>query len=103
MKFLVRAIYICIFAFCTTQNSTAAPAGKCLESPRLKDLLKIYDLNKDGCIDPSEQALIKQDAGILPAEPPPPKVAKREPYRPAPVLLIRDAYPANAFLDGGSK
>ena len=106
MNRFIRMICIsCISAltFGAAGKSFAASDKKCLESPRLKDLLKIYDLNEDGCIDQGEQDLIKRDAGILPAEPPPPKVAKREPYRPAPVLLVRDAHPANAFLDGGSK
>lgn len=102
MSYLIRATCIGLVALCTIGNS-AAVSAKCLESPRLKDLLKIYDLNKDGCIDDGEQELIKRDAGILPPAPPPPKVAKREPYRPAPVLLVRDTYPAGAFLDGGSK
>lgn len=103
MNRFVRIICISALTFGVTGNSIAASDKRCLESPRLKDLLKIYDLNKDGCIDQGEQDLIRRDAGILPPEPPPQRTAKREPYRPAPVFLVRDAYPANAFLDGGSK
>jgi hypothetical protein len=84
-------------------GAASAVPNDCLQGEAVEALKAKYDFNKDGCIDKAEQQVMLRDLKINPPPPKPPKKEPPDPYAAQPVFIVRDAYPAKAFLSEGRK
>jgi hypothetical protein len=84
-------------------RALAVSSEYCLQADGLEALLKKYDFDRDGCIDADEVKVFQRDVAVMPRPKPKPQEPKKVPFRPAPVLLVRDAYPTTAALTNDNK
>ncbi|WP_315834447.1 hypothetical protein [Bradyrhizobium prioriisuperbiae] len=83
--------------------ANAATSEYCLKADGLEELLKKYDFDRDGCIDSEEVKVFQRDVAVMPKPKPKPPAPKKDPFKPAPVFLVRDAYPTGAAITNDTK
>jgi hypothetical protein len=103
-------IFAAVSCACSAQAQVSKNRVSCDQSPRTRELLKIYDLNGNGCLDEDEKKVLMRDLAIAQQRPKEAEQPKATQYEGPPpdstiytTVLIRDAYAANAFLIGGQK
>lgn len=102
-RLAITAAASCLAFFPFPDGAFAAASEYCLQADGLEALLKKYDFDRDGCIDSEEAKVFQRDVAVMPKPKPRPQEPKKEPFKPAPVFLVRDAYPTSAALTNDNK